>query len=192
MLNVIWSVIIIISIFFSIFSNNIQSLSDSIFNALESSISLILTMTGIICFWSGLNKISEMSGLTGVFSKAIRPLTRLLFPKLNKDSAALKAISMNMSANMLGLGSAATPLGLKAMQELKKLNPLTNKATDEMVMFVLINTASIQILPTTIGALRMKYGAIEPFDILPAVWVSSVCSLVVGVFLVKVINKYAK
>ncbi len=192
MLNYIWSSIIIISIAFSFINGNFQGLSDAIFGGLESAVSLILTMTGIICFWSGLIKIAELSGLTNVFAKFISPLTKILFPRLNKDSKAVKAISMNMSANMLGLGSAATPLGLNAMKELKKLSPLTNKATDEMVMFVLINTASIQILPTTIGALRMKYGSAQPFDIVPAVWISSICSVLVGVILVKVINKYAR
>lgn len=192
MLNYIWSSIIIISIAFSFINGNFQGLSDAIFSGLESAVSLILTMIGIICFWSGLIKIAERSGLTNVFAKFISPLTQVLFPKLSKDSKAVKAISMNMSANMLGLGSAATPLGLNAMKELKKLNPLTNTATDEMVMFVLINTASIQILPTTIGALRMKYGAAQPFDIVPAVWISSICSVLVGVILVKVFNKYAR
>lgn len=183
---------IVVSVLYAILSGNSSVLTDAVFEGLDSAVSLVITMLGILCFWSGIVKIAEKSGLTDKFAKLISPISRLLFPNLNKNSDALKAISMNMSANMLGLGSAATPLGLKAMSELQKCNPIKHKASDEMVMFVLVNTASIQIIPTTIAALRMKYGSVQPFDILPAIWISSVCSLCVGVILVKVFIKYGK
>lgn len=192
MLNYVWAAIIVLSIVYSLATGNVSKLNDSVFTGLESAVSLLLTMTGIICFWSGLMKIAERSGLTNIFAKSLKPITKALFPNLSSNSPAIKAISMNMSANMLGLGSAATPLGLKAMKELKNISPLKDRASDDMIMFVVINTASIQLLPTGVAAFRMKFGSLQPFDVLPAVWISSVCSLLVGVMFVKVLSKYGR
>lgn len=154
MLNFIWSGIIVISVLCSVFLGNTGNLSKSLIESGSSSIELILTMAGILCLWSGIMKIAVESGLTAVFAKIFSPLLRPLFPKLDKNSDAFKSITMNISANLLGLGNAATPFGLKAMEQLHTLNNKSSTASNEMVIFVVMNTASLQLLPTTLAALR--------------------------------------
>ena len=143
---------------------------------------------GMMCAWTGFMKIADAGGLTAVLCKVFNPLLKRLFPDYRAGSSALKAISMNMAANFLGLGNAATPLGIAAMKEMQKENPNPSVANNSMVMFVVINTASIQLIPTFMGALRAQYGAQFPFDILPAVWLASVVSLIVGVIVAKLLQ----
>ena len=119
-------------------------------------------------------RVAEKAGLTEKLSRLLAPVLRLLFPGLSPSSSAARAILMNMSANFLGLGNAATPFGLKAMEELQKLNPEKTTASRHMITFVVLNTASIQLLPTTVATLRLKYGSVNPMQILPAVWITSI------------------
>lgn len=177
MLNYVWSGLVIISIICSVFLGNTEDLSKSLVDSGASSIELIITMAGIICLWTGIMKIAVESGLTSVFAKVFSPLLRPLFPNLDKDSDAFKSISMNISANLLGLGNAATPFGLKAMDQLHTLNDKCDTASNEMVIFVVMNTASLQILPTTLASLRQSYGSSSPFEIIVPVWISSACAL---------------
>lgn len=177
MLNYIWSGLVIISIICSVFLGNTEDLSKALVNSGASSIELIITMAGIICLWTGIMKIAVESGLTSVFAKVFSPLLRPLFPNLDKDSDAFKSISMNISANLLGLGNAATPFGLKAMEQLHTLNNKGETASNEMVIFVVMNTASLQLLPTTLASLRQSYGSSAPFEIIVPVWISSACAL---------------
>lgn len=177
MLNYVWSGLVIISIICSIFLGNTEDLSKSLVDSGASSIELIITMAGIICLWTGIMKIAVESGLTSVFAKVFSPLLRPLFPNLDKDSDAFKSISMNISANLLGLGNAATPFGLKAMEQLHTLNNKSDTASNEMVIFVVMNTASLQLLPTTLASLRQSYGSSAPFEIIVPVWISSACAL---------------
>jgi spore maturation protein A len=137
-------------------------------------------MAGMMCAWTGLMKIADAGGITSLLSKLLSPLMRLLFPSLKKGSPAVRAICMNITANLLGLGNAATPMGIAAMKELAKLNP-SQTADNAMVMFVVINASSIQLIPTFMGTLRAKYGSPAPFDILPAVWLASVVALLAGI-----------
>lgn len=177
MLNYVWSGLVIISIICSIFLGNTEDLSKSLVDSGASSIELIITMAGIICLWTGIMKIAVESGLTSVFAKVFSPLLRPLFPNLDKNSDAFKSISMNISANLLGLGNAATPFGLKAMEQLHTLNNKGDTASNEMVIFVVMNTASLQLLPTTLASLRQSYGSSSPFEIIVPVWISSACAL---------------
>lgn len=177
MLNYVWSGLVIISIICSVFLGNTEDLSKSLVDSGASSIELIITMAGIICLWTGIMKIAVESGLTSVFAKVFSPLLRPLFPNLDKDSDAFKSISMNISANLLGLGNAATPFGLKAMEQLHTLNNKADTASNEMVIFVVMNTASLQLLPTTLASLRQSYGSSAPFEIIVPVWISSACAL---------------
>lgn len=177
MLNFVWSGLVIISIICSVFLGNTEDLSKALVDSGASSIELIITMAGIICLWTGIMKIAVESGLTSVFAKVFSPLLRPLFPNLDKDSDAFKSISMNISANLLGLGNAATPFGLKAMEQLHTLNNQTDTASNEMVIFVVMNTASLQLLPTTLASLRQSYGSSAPFEIIVPVWISSACAL---------------
>ena len=139
MLNYVWSGLVIISVLCSVFLGNTEDLSTALVDSGASSIGLIITMAGIICLWTGIMKIAVESGLTSVFAKIFSPLLRPLFPKLDKNSDAFKSISMNISANLLGLGNAATPFGLKAMEQLHTLNNKSDTASNEMVVFVVMN-----------------------------------------------------
>ena len=189
MLNYVWSGLIIISIACAIGFGNTNELSSALIDSGSASIELILTMAGIMCLWSGIMKIAEESGLTAIFAKIFSPLLKPLFPTLKKDSHAFKNITMNISANLLGLGNAATPFGLKAMEDLHTLNDRKNIASNEMVIFVVMNTASLQILPTTLATLRQSYGSTAPFEVVVPIWISSICSLAVGLIIALTLNK---
>ena len=189
MLNYLWSGLVIISIICSIFLGNTETLSKALIDSGSSSIELILTMAGIMCLWSGIMKIAVESGFTTLISKLFSPLLRPLFPKLDKDSPAFQSITMNISANLLGLGNAATPFGLKAMEHLHTLNDKGDTASNEMVIFVVMNTASLQLLPTTLATLRQSYGSTAPFEIIVPVWLSSICSLAVALICAYTLNK---
>lgn len=172
------------SVVFAFFTGNTQALSDSVMTGAEDAVTLIITMTGMICLWSGVMEVAKESRLTDKVSKLLSPLLCGLFPDVKRDSRAFSYICMNVSANVLGIGNAATPLGLKAMEELK--NDESEVATDSMVNFVILNTASVQLLPTTIAALRASHGSKSPFDIIVCVWVVSVVALAVGLMSSKI------
>ena len=182
MLNYIWSGLIAVSVLCALFMGNTADISNALIESGASSIQLILTMAGIICLWSGIMKIAVESGLTNIFAKIFAPLLRPLFPRLDKKSDAFQSITMNISANLLGLGNAATPFGLKAMEQLHTLNDR------EMVVFVVMNTASLQLLPTTLAALRQSYGSSAPFEIIVPVWISSACALAVALLIACTLN----
>ncbi len=177
MLNYIWSFLVTGSVVCALLLGNTQSLSQAVIDSTASAVELLMTMAGVICLWSGLMKIAEQSGLTDIFARLFSPLLGRLFPRLDKKGAAFKCISMNISANLLGLGNTATPFGLKAMQELHRLNGESDTASDEMVIFVVMNTASLQLVPTMLATLRGSSGSAEPFDIIVPVWLSSACAL---------------
>lgn len=189
MLNYIFGAIIILSVVFGIVTGNGSRLADSVIDGAKESVSLLTTMAGMMLLWSGIMEIASRGGFTKVIGKALSPVLNKLFKNVKKDSKALNYISMNVSANLLGLGNAATPFGLSAMSELHKLNNNDEKASDDMVTFVVMNTASIQIMPTMVGTLRQSYGSAAPFDILPCVWISSACALAVGLTLSKLLRR---
>lgn len=188
MLNFVWGGLIIISVIAALLLGNTNELSTALINSGSSSIELLLTMAGIMCLWSGIMKIAEESGYTNAISKLFAPLLRPLFPHLNKDSEAFRCITMNISANLLGLGNAATPFGLKAMQELHTLNNHSDTASNEMVIFVVMNTASLQLLPTTLATLRQSYGSQAPFEVVTAIWISSAAALAVALIIACTFN----
>lgn len=187
MLNYIWAFMILLSIFCAAATGRMPQLSAAVLSGASDAVTLVISMAGMMCAWTGLMKIADSGGITGLLSKALNPVMSRIFPKCKKGSAAQKAMCMNITANMLGLGNAATPLGIAAMKELKKSNP-TETANNTMAMFVVINTASIQIIPTFMATLRAQYGSAAPFDILPAVWVTSIFSVTVGVICAKLLE----
>lgn len=147
-----------------------------------NAVQLVISLTGTICFWGGMMEIARQAGLTDRLARLAAPLTRRLFPGLRPDGEAMGAISMNLAANLLGLGNAATPLGMAAMKAMEKEEHANGVATDNMALFVAMNTASLQLLPTTTAMLRSAAGAAAPLDILPAVWVASTVSVCSGIF----------
>lgn len=188
-MNYIWGSLILISIICAIITGRMPQLSDSILVGAQDAVTLSISMLGMMCLWTGLMKIAERSGITGVISRFFSPIISKLFPDYEKDSAAVKAICMNIAANLLGLGNAATPMGIVAMKEMAKESKLKNTANNSMIMFVVINTASIQLIPTLLTILRQKHGANSPFDILPAIWITSIIALVVGIISAKILEK---
>lgn len=180
MMNYIFGGMILLSFVFSVFNGRLEQLSSTALEQAGNAVELTFSLTGVLCFWSGLMKIAEKSGLTQILGKALSPLTKRLFRGLHQEGEAMQAVCMNMIANFLGLGNAATPLGIKAICAMKD-EEHASCATNNMVTFVVLNTASVQLIPTTIGLLRMNNGSASPFDILPAVWASSVVSVLVAV-----------
>lgn len=148
-----------------------------------AAVQLVISLAGIMCLWNGLLSVANKAGITRMLSRLLAPAIRFLFKGLDPESDAAQAITMNVSANILGLGNAATPLGLAAMKELDKLARHSQTASDYMVTFVVLNTASLQLLPTTIAAIRLQAGSAAPMEILPAVWLSSLGTVAVGLSL---------
>ena len=181
MLNYIWCGMIIISFVVAIFTGQVDNTAKAAMEGAGSAVETCIGLLGVMCLWTGIAKVAENSGLTEVFAKLLRPITKIMFPKLKSDSAALRAIVMNMVANLLGMGNAATPLGIRAMHELDKINTCKDTASDEMCMFVVVNTASIQLIPATVIALRQVYGSQNPSEIVVPVWICSICAVTVGV-----------
>ena len=149
------------------------------------AVELALSLTGMLALWGGLMRIAEHSGLTTIVSRCLEPITRLLFPSLREGERARELISMNMTANLLGLGNAAPPLGLAAMKELSRRAGHPSRATREVVTFVVLNTASIQLLPATNALLRLQAGSEAPLEILPAVWLTSAAAVTVSLLLAR-------
>ena len=187
MLNIIWPVFIIISIIYAIASGNIEKLNTEIFESCDSAIKLSLTFLGTMCLWNGLMKIVQETTLIDRIKKILRPLMRILFPRMNKNSKEYEEISMNIIANMLGLGNAATPLGIRAMKTMQEKNDNKKEISDNMAMFIIINTISIQIIPTTIIAIRNSLGAENPNWIIVPVWISTICATASGIIVSKIL-----
>ncbi len=189
MLNYIWSGMIVVSFVVAIFTGRLEMITTAAMDGAVSAVEMCIGLLGGMCLWTGIAKISEKSGLTAVFARLLRPVTKIMFPKLKNGSAALNAIVANMVANLLGMGNAATPLGIAAMKELDKQNREKAVASDEMCMFVVVNTASIQLIPATVIALRQLFGSQNPTEIIVPVWICSICAVTVGVFAAKVFQK---
>ncbi len=192
MLNYIWCGMVVISFVCAVFTGRIESVTNGAMEGAASAVETCAGLLGSMCLWTGIAKIAEHSGLVEVFAKLLRPVTKIIFPKLKKDSPAMRAIVMNMVANILGMGNAATPLGISAMKELDRLNRGRSCASDEMCMFVVINTASIQLIPATVISLRQMYGSQSPAEIVIPVWICSIISVIIGVTAAKIFQKRAK
>ena len=192
MMSYIISGMILLAILTGGIGGNMAAVSTAAMNGCGQAVQLVISLTGTICLWSGVMRVADRSGLTDAMSRMFRPITRFLFRELSEESPAMKAISMNMAANLLGLGNAATPLGLAAMKELETDNRRAPAASQAMVTFVVLNTASIQLLPTTNAYLRLAAGSKEPMEILPAVWLASSVSIGVGVLMTRLLAGWRK
>lgn len=186
MMNWIWFILIAVSVIFGISSGRVNDVSQAALSGAGNAVSLFITLLGSICLWNGLMKIADACGITNILARLLSPITKRLFPDLEPSGKGMKAICMNMAANFLGLGNAATPFGLNAMKEMSKHSAKKDTATDSMAMFIVVNTASLQLIPTTIAVIRMKYGASSPFDILPCVWLASIITLFCGIILARI------
>ncbi len=187
-MNYIWAGMIVFAFISAIFNGNMDALSSSVLSGGGDAVTLCLKLLGTLCLWGGIMNIAEKSGITVYVCRFLSPLFRVIFPKLNKDSPAAQAISMNVTANLLGLGNAATPFGLEAMKRLQAMNPQPDRASNEMINFLILNSAALHLLPTTVAMLRQEAGAARPMEIMPAAWISSVAALTAGLFAAKLMR----
>ncbi len=188
MLNFIWGGMIAVSILYSFFAGTSNEVTDALFKGAQGGVELVLSLTGMLCFWSGMMEIAEKAGITAMLAKLFAPVLKRIFKDIDPDSKAFHFISMNISANLLGLGNAATPLGISAMKEMQRKNPDRTAAGNSMVLFIVMNTASLQIIPTTLLTLRSNYGSSDPYSVLPCIWISSLGALLCGIFLAALLN----
>lgn len=192
MVNYIWAILIGLGIIYSFLSGNIEVINNSILTNANEALDLILNLLPIIVLWTGILKIAEDSGLLDKFAKILNPLLSKLFPDIPASNKALGYISSNIVANMLGLGSAATPAGLKAMNELQKINQEKDTASTPMITFLVLNTAGVTLIPTTILALRAAYKSISPGEIILPAIIATTCSSIAGLTLDYIIRKKNK
>ncbi len=189
MMSWLFTGMLVLSLLFGILNGRMEQVSISAVNECSNAVTLAIQLAGVMCLWSGLMRIAEVSDLTGKLSRLFRPVMKLLFWHLPADSKAAKAIIMNLTANLLGLGNAATPLGISAMKELEKISPRKGIASNEMALLVVLNTASLQLIPTTTAALRLAAGSAAPMEILPAVWLASSMSILSGILAAKFFSR---
>ena len=192
MLNILWPIFIIISVIYAICSGNLEGLNKSIFESAESAVSLTLTLIGMTCLWSGIMEIASQTNIINFISNILKPIVKRLFPNISVRSKSYENIIMNIVANVLGLGNAATPLGLKAMDELQNVNHDKETLSDEMMILIVLNTASLQIIPTTVISIRNSLGSVNPTQIIFPVWLSTICAAIVGIVCCKFIIKFTK
>ena len=189
-MNYIWCAMIIFSLIVAALNGSLDATVNAAFDGAKSSVEVVLSFAGVMCFWTGMLKIAEKSGISEKIEKLLNPLIKRLFPSASND--AKKYISMNMTANILGMGNADTPMGIKAMAELDKSNKNPLRASDDMCMLVVLNTTSFQLIPTTIIALRTAAGSAEPMLVIAPIWITSICSIIAAVTAVKVMTRFFK
>lgn len=170
--------LLMLSLVFGCITGQLSAVSSAAMEGAQAAVELCLSMAGAICLWSGIMTLMDRCGLSRKLARLLRPVLRRLLPSASRDSETLAAVSANVSANLLGLGNAATPLGIRAATRMAE--GCGGVASDELCRLVVLNTASIQLLPTTVAAVRSAHGCAAPFDILPSVWLSSALSVAAG------------
>ena len=181
----IWTGMVMLSLVFGILSGNLDEVANAAMAGAQSAIDLSVSMAGMLCLWSGIMEVMNVCGLSRGLARAFRPLLRQLLPEASRDEETLAAVSANVSANLLGLGNAATPLGIRAARRMAW--GCGGVASDELCLLVVLNTASIQLLPATVASVRSAAGCRTPFDILPAVWLASVLSVSAGLLMARLL-----
>ncbi len=178
---------ILISFVFSLINGTTRELSSAVLQGAADAVSFCIKLLGTVCLWNGLMEIAKRSGLTKKIEKLLSPLLKLLFPRYSKTDA-VSPIASNITANLLGLGNAATPLGIEAMQRMKN-HGKTSVADSEMIRFVVINSAALTLIPTTVAALRQEMGSTQPMSVMPVIWLSGLLSLVAGLICERICSK---
>jgi len=178
-MSFLWTGMVAVSLIAAVVLGNGAALSAAVPKGAQAGITLAISIAGSICLWTGVGKLLEQAGVTGKLSKLLRPLLGRIFPSVRTDSKLENYLSANVCANFLGLGNAATPMGIQAAQRLAKGQ--NGIASDELCKLIVLNTASIQLIPANVAAVRAGLGCASPFDILPAVWITSLCSAGLGV-----------
>jgi len=186
MLNVLWPIFIIISFIYAILFGNVEEVNNGIFSSLTDAVQLSITFLGTMCFWNGIMQIARHTSFVDKLVTILKPIMRILFPGMRPKDKAYQEISMNMVANILGLGNAATPLGMKAMKTLQEENPKKDTVTNTMAMFIILNTASIQLIPTNVIAIRTALGSENASGIIFPVWIATLAAAFAGIVVTKI------
>ena len=189
MLNKIWPLFLIISFVYAFFSAKLPEVNNSIFESTENAVNLCLSILGTMCLWCGIIKVAMQTSLVDKLINIFKPLLKRLFPDINEKDEIHKEISMNIIANLLGLGNAATPLGLKAMKSLQKANKNKKELSNSMAMLIVLNTASIQIIPTTVIAIRNSLGSKDATQMLVPIWIATICAAMAAITATKILMK---
>ncbi|SFB15107.1 nucleoside recognition domain-containing protein [Clostridium frigidicarnis] len=190
MINYIWFIMIFCGVIFGIFTGKGEILSKGIVLAAGDTVELVIGIMGLMCMWCGVMKIAEKSGLMDKIASLLRPILKLLFKDASKDPKALGAIVMNLTANMMGLSNAATPFGIKAMEEMDRLNVDKERASNDMVLFLVLNAACIQFIPSTVISIRAAAGSTNPGMIIVPAIIATGCAAIVGVTVCKIFQRY--
>jgi len=184
-LSWIWTGMLLISILFSFFTGRGAALAGSVLQGAQAGVTLGISIAGSLCLWTGVGRLMEHTGLTDHLARMLKPLLVRLFPGAHGDPALARDLSANICANILGLGNAATPMGISAAQRMAQ----GNTASNELCRLIVLNTASIQLIPANVAAIRTGLGCTSPFDILPAVWITSLCSAGLGLAAAGILGK---
>ena len=192
MLNILWPIFIILSFIYALISGKVNEVNNGIFESLTDAVELSITFLGTMCLWTGIMEIAKQTNLINKMTHLLKPLINFLFPDLKRNESAKQEISMNMIANILGLGNAATPLGIKAMKTMQKENAKKDTLTNSMMMFIVINTASIQLIPTNVIAIRTSLNSQNATGIILPVWIATIIAAIVGIAFTKFLIKRVK
>lgn len=186
-MSVIWTGMVVLSVLYGLWAGNGPAVAAAAVEGAAAAVELCITMAGVMCLWMGVMEVMKRSGLAELLSRLLRPVLCRLYPDFKRDRETMDAVSANVSANLLGLGNAATPLGIQAARRMARKTP--GVASDSLCMLVVCNTASIQLIPTTVASVRLAAGCAAPFDILPAVWLASAVSVAVGILAAKLMGR---
>lgn len=192
MLNILWPIFIVISYIYAFLTGNVENVNKSIFESTSGAVQLTITMLGTMSLWCGIMEIAQKTSFIKEISRILNPIINLLFPKIKDNEKIKEEISLNMTANILGLGNAATPMGIKAMESLQKENKNKNEISDSMAMLIVLNTASIQLIPTTVIAIRLSLGTNYPSKIIIPVWIATISAAFAGIIATKIAIKNSK
>lgn len=189
MLNLVWAGLLVVGVAVAVARGNADMITETAMTAADSAIQILIGLLGVMVLWLGLSRVAEDAGLVKSLARLVQPVLQRLFPTIPRDHPAMGAITMNISANMLGLGSAATPFGLKAMQHLQELNPEKETASDPMITFLVLNTSGVTLVPAVIIGLRAQHGSANPAEIMLPVLLATLCSTAVGLGLDRLIRR---
>lgn len=192
MLNIIWVVLLVGGMIIGVLTGNTQAVTEAAMSNAEIAVELAMGLIGMMALWLGIMKIAEEAGLVNLIGKALKPVMKFLFPEVPEEHPAMGSMVMNMAANILGLGNAATPLGIKAMQELQTLNEDKETASNSMCMFLAINTSSITLVASSVIAYRLAAGSKNPTEIIGPTIVATIASTVAAIIAIKVFEKISK
>lgn len=192
MLNILWPIFLILSFVYGIISGKINEVNNGIFESLSSAVELSITFLGTICLWNGIMEIAKRTTLISKLTNMLKPFINFLFPDLINNENAKQEISLNMIANILGLGNAATPMGIKVMKTMQKENKNKDTLSNSMMMFIVLNTASLQLIPTNVIAIRSSLNSSNPTSIIIPVWIATVIAGIIGIICTKFLIKKIK